>query len=254
MDPIRLNEILKEAKRHSCFVISLYQLQLVGNRHFLHEHPASAMGWKEKCIEELCQDPRVHSVVCDQCQFGLVTKGNKRGQLMPAMKPTRFVSSSRHMLECLDKRCDRSHQHRHLTGGRCKDAAFYPLPLVKAILRGIRCTADAEAHCKEERAFHTAVINALKEGNSSDEKGDVVVEVPTCWVKRVKGGKLQIHFEDCNVRRQCVDGCTGEVLHRDRAKAAMIKALTDFCEKHVWKLEEVADMMRIKDHVLARPR
>jgi hypothetical protein len=60
------------------------------------------------------------------------------------MTPTRCLTSSSEMAEGLDKRCDRSHRHQHLVGGRAAAAAFYPLPLVRAILRGIRATADAE--------------------------------------------------------------------------------------------------------------
>ena len=34
-------------------------------------------------------------------------------------------------------RCDKTHSHQPLTGGRCADAALYPAKLVHAILRGM---------------------------------------------------------------------------------------------------------------------
>ena len=84
--------------------------------------------------------------------------------------------------------------------------------------------------------------------------GAMEIEVPTCWVKKVKGGKVQIHFEDIHFKKQYVDEYTGEVLQHDLIKAAIIEELTYFCEKEVWKLEDVSDMAKIKDHVLVRSR
>ena len=48
------------------------------------------------------------------------------------------------MMARLQTRCDKSHPHQHLVGGRAKDAASYPPELITEILRGIRDTADAE--------------------------------------------------------------------------------------------------------------
>ena len=67
-----------------------------------------------------------------------------------AKKPTRWASSSQHMLARLSRRCQQNHQHQHLDGGRTRDAAFYPPDLVLEILRGIRDTTDAEMGVEEE--------------------------------------------------------------------------------------------------------
>ena len=45
MDPAKVEAMLKEARRHLHFVISLYQIQLAHKRHFLHEHPVGATSW-----------------------------------------------------------------------------------------------------------------------------------------------------------------------------------------------------------------
>ena len=142
--------MLEEGRSHLAFMVSIYREQLKHGRHFLHEHPASALSWKEDNILELMSDPRVHKVTCDQCQFGLTTKGSKEGERLPAMKPTRFISSSLHMISQLDRRCDRSHTHQHLTGGRCAEAASYPLPLIRAILKGIKATHVADKAREED--------------------------------------------------------------------------------------------------------
>ena len=105
---------------------------------FLHEHPASALSWRTDDIKSIEKHVTVQTIVGDQCHYGLVTpaEGNRDVKL-PALKPTRFMSNSSIMLSQLGKRCDRTHQHQHLVGNRAKDAAFYPVPLVRAILCGM---------------------------------------------------------------------------------------------------------------------
>ena len=70
------------------------------------------------------------------------------GKLLPAMKPTRFLTSSPQMASRLSIRCDKSHTHQQLVGGRCKNAAFYPLRLARQNLLGMRDTSDAAARAK----------------------------------------------------------------------------------------------------------
>lgn len=54
------------------------------------------------------------------------------------------------MLKRLDANCHEPHRHEHLTGGEAATAAFYPVALMEAVLRGIQSTADAEAQALEE--------------------------------------------------------------------------------------------------------
>ena len=74
MDAQAVQAQLDEGRLHLEFMSTIYREQLKGGRHFLHEHPASALSWHEECIQQLMRDPRVHEVKCDQCQFGLTTK------------------------------------------------------------------------------------------------------------------------------------------------------------------------------------
>ena len=105
---------------------------------FLREHPATAMSWKEEDIAALARMPFNFLVTMDQCQYGLLTPSDDdRSKMVPALKPTKWLTNSQIMSEQLNKRSDGSHQHQHLTGARCKDAAYYPIPLVRAMLKGI---------------------------------------------------------------------------------------------------------------------
>ena len=89
--------------------------------------------------------PNVGVTVGDQCQYGLVTPSAEHPEeSMPAKKRTRFMSPSRFMLKRLSRVCPGDHDHQPLIGGRAAEAAFYPLPLVVEILRGMRDTADHE--------------------------------------------------------------------------------------------------------------
>jgi len=163
MNPTIVAAMIKEGRVHLNFCASLYRRQIKHGRHFLHEHPASAVSWREPEIEALVASPKVVTVTCDQCQFGLTTKSEDGQTRAPAMKPTRFMTTSQAMADCLDRRCDRSHKHQHLAGGRAAEAAFYPLPLIQAILKGIRATADSEKFNKESAEKRIAYVAAISE-------------------------------------------------------------------------------------------
>ena len=47
IDPSRLAAMLEEGRSQLCFCAELYRRQLRDGRHFLHEHPASAISWRE---------------------------------------------------------------------------------------------------------------------------------------------------------------------------------------------------------------
>ena len=66
---------------------------------------------------------RVGVTVGHQCEYGLVTP-DAHGKPVAAKKPTKFASSSVHMLRRLGKKCTGSHPHQPLLGGRAANAAF----------------------------------------------------------------------------------------------------------------------------------
>ena len=80
MDAKAVAAALEEGRLHLRFMSTIYREQLRHGRHFLREHPASALGWREECIDFLRFFPGAGEVVCDQCQFGLTTKGDAPGE------------------------------------------------------------------------------------------------------------------------------------------------------------------------------
>ena len=86
-----------------------------------------------------------------QCQYKLVTpSADDPSKMLPALKPTKWMTNSSIMADQLNKKCKFDHEHQHLVGGRCKDAAFYPLPFVKAIIKGISLQAAADQKMSQE--------------------------------------------------------------------------------------------------------
>ena len=172
------------------------------------------------------------------------------------MKPTKFLTNSIAMANQLNKRCRRDHTHQQLVSGRCKDASYYPAPLVRAILKGIALQAE------EDRRS----VMAIQE--SDDLLGKIcsipmpspkpVTPVP--WgantyssVPRMRGGSVPITYQEHNFRERYLDEYTGELLPKHLIRAAIEDELNYFNSK-VWKLRSIDEMMKVPDHVLVSSR
>ena len=125
-----------KAKKHFDFMCELYREQIQQGRWVLHEHPASATSWNHKAVVEIFQMEGMHSVLADQCRFGLSTKGPD-GRQHPAKKRTRFMSNAPEILVELNQLCRGNHYHQPLVSGRAGPAARYPEGLYRAICRGL---------------------------------------------------------------------------------------------------------------------
>ena len=68
----------------------------------------------------------VGALEADQCMFGFKTWGSSKHRLAPARKATNIMTNSRSVGKELKVKCDGSHEHQPLVGGRAKDAARYP--------------------------------------------------------------------------------------------------------------------------------
>ena len=240
MDPERVEVLRKEAVQHLHFVVGLYKLQLEGGRHFLHEHPATASSWADPLMERLMKQRGVSTVVSDQCEYGLLTPG-PNGEPMPAKKPTRWMSSSPHMLKRLSRRCQRDHTHQHLVGGRAKSAENYPIELITEILRGMRDTADFEEEWGDEveadldhAMLNAGLLHDVKFTSlvSAYRAKDLKEETKRLSVKfKHKGGKVE--HTDLIFKEVYKDEYTLEELPMGHVRLAMQEELEYFCDK-VW--------------------
>ena len=99
MDSSRAAAMLEEGRSHLRFCAELYRRQLRDGRHFLHEHPSSAISRREPEIDALVNSPEVFKVVWNKCQFGLTTKSADGKGRDPAMKAPRFLITSQRFYE-----------------------------------------------------------------------------------------------------------------------------------------------------------
>ena len=188
-------------------------------------------------------NPKVGSVVSHQCEYGLLTP-DKNGIPKPAMKPTRWASSSPRMLQRLSKRCTRTHEHQHLTGGRAEAAAFYPTDLLLAILRGMRDEADAKHDvddnvdvtdgCTKLMQLAAAQLSVPQSSSwaklcATQTSLAAVSDLKTKF-KHVNGTESTINYV---FKDRYVDEYTGEELPLAETKAAIANELDYFCQ-HVW--------------------
>ena len=125
------------ALKHIEFCIELLNSRVDKGRCVLFEHPALADSWQEPVMTKFAEIPGVECTVGDQCVFGLKTKGPPGEPDMAAKKPTRFMSNAWCIVDELSIRCDKSHPHQHLVGGRASKASEYPDGLCRAICRGL---------------------------------------------------------------------------------------------------------------------
>ena len=253
MDPETVRQMLEEGRAHLRFACSLYRRQIANGKFFLHEHPATAMSWKEEEVDALARLPFVHLVTAHQCQYGLVTPSDAdRSKMVPALKPTKFLTNSLVMSEQLQKKCDGSHSHQHLTGGRCKDAAFYPLPLVRAILKGIALQAALNVrsiNSEEEKMKVFAMPLPTTHPVPKEEFGPPHYSS----VPKVNGGKMPIVYDESNFKPRYLDEYTGEVLAPHLIRTAIEDEL-DYFNSKVWQICTMDEMRKVPEYILVRSR
>ena len=96
----------------------------------------------------------------DQCACGLTTAEDGHDR-KPAKKYTKSMSNSDATLSTLCRTCSRDNVHQQLVGGSCAAAAFYTLPLVRAIIRGIPTQRDINMGIGEVAKEQSSVIHAI---------------------------------------------------------------------------------------------
>lgn len=122
-----VEEQLREVVRHHHFMVSVDMLQLRAGRKCLHEHPESAARWHDSWMKRRIQQPGVHVVVSDQCEYWPISR-NHCGECVRAKKPTQWAASSTHMARRLSTLCSKDHIHEHvLRGGGAAGAAFFTI-------------------------------------------------------------------------------------------------------------------------------
>ena len=159
------------------------------------------------------------------------------------------------MAEKLGKKCDFKHRHQHLVGGRCRDAAFYPAPLVKAILDGIATQASADGKTlQEEKSTFVSNMFAMpmpQVGKTLIPDAFGAARHTSC--PKFSGGSLPIVYKEENFKPSYLDEYTGEILPTKLIREAIEDEL-DYFNSKVWQLSTIEEMRKIPDHILVRCR
>ena len=109
--------------------------------------------------------------------WSVLTK-DSAGNLVPAKKPTRWMTNAPELAKLLAVRCDKSHRHQHLMGGRAAAAAFYSPKLLRTIIKGIartleaskcvRLLSNARSNLEGSASNMVANVNNIDEPNSAN--------------------------------------------------------------------------------------
>ena len=86
-----------------------------------------------------------------------------------------------------------TNKHQHLVGGRPAEAAFYPIPLIRANPKGMRATTDWEVRQKSARDAQTELIHGFYFNQGTIPLcGSPSEPVKTSQKPRTNGGKVEI--------------------------------------------------------------
>ena len=150
------------------------------------------------------------------------------------------------MLGKRSRTCSRDHKHQTLEGGRPAEAAFYPLPLLRAILEGMSATAEAEqgVHNIRSEDYNVSLTMSIcsvsenaSEVDSKPVKDDAPTSEPTSHVPGTLpvqgGGTVKIKHEATDLKEVYHDEYTREGLPHASITEAITCELTDVNE-NVW--------------------
>ena len=116
-------------------VVRIAEIQLDGHRHFLFEHPLTASSWRLPSLRRLQARAGVCEATLHMCMFGLLARD--AAGVAPAKKPTRILTTSMAIRDCVSRLCDKQHRHVQLVGGRAAAAQQYTTEFCDAIIDGL---------------------------------------------------------------------------------------------------------------------
>ena len=213
----RYGSVVRAAKAHILFSLTLARMQMESGRYFLFEHPRDASSSKLHGIVEFLKEfdgidklvasGRVLEAQTDQCAFGLVTRGDD-GEVLPARKPARFITNSVAVQRELNVKCRGCARHGHLEGNEAQDAARYPKALCRAVCRG--------------------VIEQMR----MDAEDLMSVE---CIGSDIGEDELDTVDHETNEWEQFYDDMSGKILPRDLVEAARREEIAEVKRMGVWR-------------------
>ena len=185
---------------HVKFCVRLFKQQIARGGYILFEHPSTASSWEEVAeLKALLKVDGVEVQLADQCMYGLMTRGSSGNEAMSAKKTTRFLSNSWCILDELSTRCDKSHTHQQLIGGRAKQAGIYPDKLCDAICTGLlrQQQYDISGRTCSGNMSVSQLQSLLAVADTSQGETSVQIPFPEHWVddKHERDGTAHMHID-----------------------------------------------------------
>lgn len=138
-DPDGLAQLQEADRPFLKLTKDIFESQRRRHGHAMAENPATASSHQEPEILYLRQ--HYFETTSCLCMFGM---RGKNGKLM--QKRVRFIATHRHLVDAVDRQCDRQHEHEKVEGSNTAASAAYPPDLADAICR-------AYLELKEEEDF-----------------------------------------------------------------------------------------------------
>ena len=157
------------------------------------------------------------------------------------------------MLRRLHRICHDDHVHQPLLGGRAGSAAFYPLPLLRAILEGMTDTAYAEnvsAGFTENEYDVSLTMSVAQDAKSLAVKSS---EPKAGELPKQDGGTVKVHYALNDFRETYLDEYTREPLPHALVRDAIAVELNYF-NNRVWELVDANKILGDKDATVIRTR
>ena len=188
--------MVAEGLEHLDFSMRLFEWQVRRGKWALFEHPMTSAAWDEESVQRATSLEGVEVVRGDQCMYGLrVREGEERSK-----KATKFMSNSKEVLKEVSMRCDGTHSHQELIGGRAKKAEEYPPELCKAVVEGIK--KEASLGKVVMSIFPSEDLEEEGEGLGLEDALDDAVEAGgEAYPRRMRGQGNQELPEESSLRR-----------------------------------------------------
>ena len=170
-----------------CGEVAMYQMRQ--QRHFAVEQPKGSTLFDMTPWPEVLEDPRVVSIVFDQCQVGLKTPYG------PAKKPTELIASSEELLKpFVGKVCQGTHVHVPLTGQAASRAQVWPYEMCSRLAHGIERLVVSELKTIREDSIEPA-FPAVAAGTDEGPPAEAEEDPDLKW-RKCKGCLWRLQKQD----------------------------------------------------------
>ncbi|CAJ1369328.1 unnamed protein product, partial [Effrenium voratum] len=133
------------------FVKRVYMEQCNNSREVTLEHPWTSRAWMTKAWHQL---PGYETYV-DQCAYGLKVPDDE-GVVRPSKKPTKFLTTKKHLYHKVGRTCQCGEPHQALEGNapgagpRTKLAESYPIALARKLAEAMAAQDIDKIHAADE--------------------------------------------------------------------------------------------------------